>query len=385
VGVGVSISLAETALALLAARWLWRLAHGRARPGWPLVWPLAAFALTTALAAMLSARPGESLGEVQKLLLLGGIWVLRDAVPDARAARRALMLLLAVVGVVSVVGILQVTFCAELAAWTPLLGRITTKCHRAHAFYSIYMTLGGVLAVALLATLPGVMASRGRPLWTPAAWLVGLVGLAVTFVRGAWVGFAAGVLILAASIRRGRRLLLGGVVALSLGLLLLPGVRDRVRSIADPSDPTSSERVHMWRSGLAMARDHRLTGVGPRQVGRVYPDYAAPEVIHKHRRALHSTPIQILVERGVLGLAAWAAIFVAFFARVWPLARRLDAAGDPRHPIVSGAQAAVTGFLVAGLTEYNFGDSEVLLAVILVMSLPLAIESGAARSEIGAG
>jgi O-antigen ligase len=158
-----------------------------------------------------------------------------------------------------------------------------------------------------------------------------------------------------------------------------------VRSIVDPSDPTSSERVHMWRSGLAMARDHPLTGVGPRQVGKIYPRYAAPEVTHKHRRALHSTPIQLLVERGVVGLAAWAAIFAAFFAHAWPLARRLAADADPRHAIVTGAIAAVTGFLVAGLTEYNFGDSEVLMLVMLVMSLPLVIESEVARSDIGAG
>ena len=58
------------------------------------------------------------------------------------------------------------------------------------------------------------------------------------------------------TLRRGRGVLFGGLVALAVVLLLLPGVRARARSIVDPSDPTSSERWLMWRSGLAMARAH---------------------------------------------------------------------------------------------------------------------------------
>jgi O-antigen ligase len=234
--------------------------------------------------------------------------------------------------------------------------------------------MGGVLAVALLATLPILIERRGRPRWTPVPWQHRAVGQAVTNVRGAWVGFGAGVLALASTVRQGRRLLLGGLVILAVLLLLLPGVRARARSIMDPSDPTSSERLLMWRSGLAMARDHALGGVGPGQVKRVYPDYAAPQVVHKNRGHLHNTPLQILVERGVPGLLAWLWIFAAFFARTWPRARALVTAGDARHALVTGAVSAVAGFLVAGLTEYNFGDTEVLLVTTLVMSAALVVE-----------
>jgi O-antigen ligase len=374
VGLGVSITLAETALTLLAIRWLRRLVRGRARPGWPLLWPIAIFAIVTVATAVAAREPLQSLWNARNVLLLGSVWVLRDAWPDAMRARRDLLWLLAILAVISIVGVVQVAYCAELAAWTPVLGRVATKCHRAHAFYSIYMTMGGVLAVALLATAPVLIDLRGRPRWTPVAWLVSAVGLAVTYVRGAWLGFAAGVLALVSIVRQGRRLVLGGLVVLAVLLLLLPGVRARARSIVDPSDPTSSERLLMWRSGLAMARDHPVRGVGPGQVKRVYPEYAAPEVVHKHRGHLHNTPIQILVERGVAGLLAWAWIFAAFFARTWPLARVLGASGDWRHPLVSGAVSAVAGFLVAGLTEYNFGDTEVLLVTAFVMSAALVVE-----------
>jgi putative inorganic carbon (hco3(-)) transporter len=371
-GLAVSITLAEAAFIGLVLRWGWRLVHGRARRGWPLAWPLLAFTAATVLAALLSGKPGESLFNARKVLLLGSLWVLRDALPDTRAATRALMGLLAVLGVVSVVGIAQATFCAQLAAWVPVLGRVAKRCHRAHAFYSIYMTFAGVLNVVLLAALPELLRTRGRPRGMPIAWLLGLMAFALTYVRGAWLGFAAGAAALAGSLRPYRRVLIGGLVVVAILVALLPGVGRRAASITDPTDPTSGERVRMWRSGLQMARDHPLVGVGPAQVKRVYPNYAAPEVVNKSRGHLHNSPIQILVERGILGLAAWLWLFVAFFVYARDVGRRV-AADAQASALVAGAIAATVGFLVAGLFEYNFGDSEVLLVATFVMSLVLVV------------
>jgi O-antigen ligase len=334
---------------------------------------MAAFTLATVVTAALSARPADSLVASHDVLWLAGLWVLRDALGDVAAARRALLGLLAVLGIVAVIGIGQVTFCAELAAWAPTLGRVAVKCHRAHAFYSIYMTLAGVLSVVLLASLPELFRARGRPLWTSIAWALALVAFALTYVRGAWLGFAAGVAVLGAFLRHGRGVLFAGLVALAVVLLLLPGVRGRARTIADPRDPTSSERVLMWRSGLAMARDHLWTGVGPNQVKRVYPLYAAPEVTNKSRGHLHSSPIQMLVERGIFGLATWLWLFAAFFVHAGRASRRV--AGDAvAGALVTGAIASTAAFLVGGLFEHNFGDSEVLLTATFAMSLALVAD-----------
>jgi len=342
------------------------------------------FAAASVAAALLSARPLESLVSARTVVLLASVWVVRDAVRDAAEARRAMLALLGVLAVASVAGIAQVLGCAawpgtvarlaDAAPWLPLtpwLAKLGTKCHRARGFFSIYMTLAGVLNIALLAALPLVVAGRGRPRWAPVVWLVDLAGFALTYVRGAWLGFVAGVAVLGGSLRHGQRLLFGGLVALAVVLLLLPGVRTRVRSIADPRDPTSSERVLMWRSGVAMARDHLVTGVGPGQVKRVYPSYAAPEVFNKYRGHVHNTPLQILVERGIIGFVAWLSIFAAFFLHAARAARRLpeDAGG---HALVTGGIAAIAGFLVAGLFEHNFGDTEVLLAATFVMGVALS-------------
>jgi O-antigen ligase len=110
--------------------------------------------------------------------------------------------------------------------------------------------------------------------------------------------------------------------------------------------------------------------VGPGGVRREYEGYALPEAIKKRTSHVHSTPLQILVERGALGLAAWLWIWAAFIAKGIGLLRRLPADSARERALVMGSLAAVAGFLVAGLSEYNFGDSEVVLVAWALMALP---------------
>ena len=48
-----------------------------------------------------------------------------------------------------------------------------------------------------------------------------------------------------------------------------------------------------------------------------------PEAFKKRIGHVHNTPLQILVERGLIGLAAWLWIWVAFYARAGAILRRL--------------------------------------------------------------
>ena len=130
----------------------------------------------------------------------------------------------------------------------------------------------------------------------------------------------------------------------------------------------------MWRSGLAMWRQHPALGVGPGGVKREYERYALPEAVKKRTGHVHNTPLQILVERGVLGLAAWLWIWAAFFARGIGLLRRLPVDAARERALVAGSVAAIVGFLVAGLSEYNFGDSEVVMVAWALMALPWTAE-----------
>jgi len=382
-GLGLSITLAQVALALLTLRFAYRLLTGRARPNWPLAWPFGALIAATGLSTALSEHPLTSLAaSSDDVFLIATFYVLLDALRDTREVDRWAVPFFVLMAMLAIVGIVQVAACPWLEPLAPTLGRVARKCHRAHAFYSIYMTLAGVLSLVLLAALPRLLAGGGpRASWGFAAWIAGAAGLAATYVRGAWLGLLAGVALLLVLLPRRRLLVLGCLVGFGVLVLLVPDVRRRAESLLDPADPTARERWAMWASALAMARDHPLAGIGPGAMKREYPRYAAPEYRERSRSHVHNTPLQILVERGLLGLAAWAAIFVGFFWRAARILVRLSPAANHQRANVLGSIASIAGFLVGGMTEYNFGDSEVVLVAYALMALPFVVERASERNR----
>lgn len=388
-GLGVSITLAESALALLTLHLLWRLRDPaeRAAARWPLWPPVLVFSAVTILSALLSGDPAASLESAKGLLLVAALYVTADAVRTPAAAGRFLFGLALAATVAAVVGLLQVGVCP--GPGVPVAGPrwLYHRCDRAHGFFSIYMTLAGVLSLVLLAILPRLLPGVGGLRRFGAPWLVMLAGLVATYTRGAWIGFAAGVLTVAATVRRGRWLLVAGLLLLAGAALLAPReLRHRFLSMADPDEAGIRERVYMWRSGLAMWRERPVLGIGPGGVKREYPRYALPEAVKKRTGHVHNTPLQILVERGVLGLAAWLAIWAAFFTRCIAVLRRLPGEAVAERVLVVGSAAAIVAFLVGGLSEYNFGDSEVVMVAWCVMALPFACGRGStpAREDVAA-
>lgn len=373
-GLGLSITLSQTALALLTLLWLWGL-HApdvRAKAGWPLWKPVLAFSIVSVVSALASGHPLGALIASKDLVLVAALYVTADTLRGPADAHRFLSALLVVVSLAGLVGMIQTAACPGTAADYGAPAWLYHRCYRARGFFSIYMTLAGVLNLVLLATLPRLLSRGGvRERWLGLPWLVALGGLVTTYTRGAWLGFTAGAFVLLPRARRGGWLLLGGLVL--LGLVALAGpqhLRQRLLTMGDPDDLTVKERVYMWRSGAAMWSRHPLLGVGPGGVKREYRGYVLPDAIKKATGHLHNTPLQILVERGVLGLAAWLWIWVAFYAQTLRLWRRLAETAVLERAIVAGSLAAITGFLVAGLTEYNFGDSEVVMIAWAMMALP---------------
>lgn len=376
-GLGFSITLSETTLTLLSLLWLWRLRDGQDRrtAPWPLGAPMIAFTATTVLSALLSGHPWSSLRASKVTVLAVTLYVIADALPTTAAADRMLSGLAIVAAAAAVMGLFQVGLCPQPEPSQGLARWFFHRCDRARAAFSIYMTLAGVLNLAVLATIPRILPGQNFRGWSVPAWLLTVGGLAATLTRGAWIGFASGVLAFLPVTRRGRWLLVGGLVVLAVAALAGPRhLSQRFASMADPQDPTVREREYMWRSSFAMWSEHPWLGWGPGGVKREYERFAVPEAVKRRTGHVHNTPLQILVERGAIGFAAWLWLWAAFYARVIALLRRLPAAAVREWALVAGSLAAVTGFLVGGLAEYNFGDSEVVLVAWTVVALPFVVE-----------
>src|SRR4030095_15929210 len=209
-GLGLSITLSESALTLLTLLWLWRLRDpaGRAAARWPLWQPVLAFSAVTLVSALASGHPATALAASKGLLLVAVLYVTADALAGAEDGHRFLSALLVVVTVAAVVGLLQTAACPGPDPDYGWPSWLYHRCYRARGFFSIYMTLAGVLSLVLLACLPRLLPGAVAPRWTIAPWLVSLLGLLATYTRGAWVGFGTAVLSLLPITRKRRGTLL---------------------------------------------------------------------------------------------------------------------------------------------------------------------------------
>jgi O-antigen ligase len=157
-------------------------------------------------------------------------------------------------------------------------------------------------------------------------------------------------------------------VVAAIALFLAPeALSERMNSIGDMTDPTTRDRVAMLEAGVAMVQDRPWTGVGPDMVGRVYPDYRTASAVQASNPHLHNVPMQIAAERGVPALMIWTVFIASATAGLWGL-RRHPAA----RPLAAAGLSAMAAMLVAGTSEYNFGDSEFLMLFLVMLTIPFA-------------
>ncbi|AFZ51006.1 O-antigen ligase family protein [Dactylococcopsis salina] len=187
-----------------------------------------------------------------------------------------------------------------------------------------------------------------------------------------------------------KRRLIIGIISLILVSLIFLGTNPKVQrlftaettsnqsSIVDLSQANSiMTRLRMWQAGLNILQDRPLVGVGIGNMSRVYnlynPIEAGPRI--SNVQGLHSTPIQILGEMGIIGFTA-VTIFVGFVIRLWY--RLYCNLSQPRaRYLLYGIGGGLLAYGGSVLTEYqleNIGISGTLV-VILVLLLGLADEA----------
>ncbi len=324
-------------------------------------WPLAVYAVVTLLSTTASVNPAVSLVDSKQLVLFLIVPLVYRLARGQRAHTFASVII--TVGAASaLVGLFQYGFLHF-----DNLGR------RPQGALTHYMTYSGALMIVACVGAARLLFGNRDRIWPMLVLPAVLLALGLTFTRSAWVGVCLGMAVLLAL--RDRRLVAAVPIALAVAVVLAPpSITDRVYSIFDLQDPTNRDRLAMLKSGAAMVEDHPLTGVGPDQVKTVYAKYRVPESVQPLNVHLHNVPMQIAAERGLPALLVWI-WFVIAVAR--DLYRRLGSRSAATRSLAAGALAALAAMLGAGLFEYNFGDSEFLMLLLVVLTLPFAAE----RSE----
>ena len=361
------IALAGVLLTATLLCWFITLVQERKLPTAPAFFmPLVAYAGITLLSCAFSTDPLASLSDSRELLLFLIVPAVYQIVRSKREATTVIDVIVSVGAVSATVGIIQYA-----------VFHYDNLGQRPQGALTHYMTYSGLIMLVLCAAVARLMFGKKGRTW-PALVLPALaVALAVTFTRSAWIGAIAGVSVLLAL--KNLRLVAILPVGIILVLMLTPNdINQRMRSIFDLTDPTNRDRLAMVYTGTAMITDHPLTGVGPDMVERLYPTYRDPRSVNMINQHLHNVPLQIAAERGLPALGIWIWFLILLTSGLIKRARQPDL-----QPLASTGLATVAAMLLAGLFEYNFGDSEFLMLFLVLVTLPFAAQTGRGEHEHG--
>lgn len=375
------ISIAAMEILLATALLLWLLSYLAAvlRPSAfskpaPLRWPsyflpLGVFFLATLASLAMSPEPEVGRHAIQKVVLISMGLIATAFVSTEKRASKAYQLLLAVATVSAIIAIVQFVQAEATFLRTGSLDDDPTLLNRVTGPLGHWLTFSGVQLLVWCAAVPATVFLGRR--WIAAVVMSG-IAIILSNTRGAWLGAAAGFGFVAWALPR--RVIFATLLCLIVvGAAASPFIYRRIAMSLDMSLATNYSRAAYWSVGTRMIQDHPLFGVGPERIHDEFPRYYDDKELKTfYYGHLHNNFLQIAAERGLLALAAFLWFLVELYRS---LLRFLRNSEDFSRWAILGSLAALTGFVVAGITEYNFGDSEVLVLLLFLVSIPFGLSS----------
>lgn len=358
----VSISLIQVFLSLAFFSWLYLHIKQKNWPRFPsFFWPLLVYCLFSILSSLKSVNPKISMIDSRELLLFLVVPIIFAAISSEKSLEKAQYALLISAFVSTLYSVFTFFFLAEPG-------------DRIMGFMGHWMTQAGLLLLFCSFALSLFLLSKDKSkfLWA-CGFVLGSVALVLTLTRSSWIGLTFAATVILAFYKPKALVLIP--IAIGLFFLLSPQhIKKRALSIFSKRHYSNTQRIEYFHAGIKIIKERPIFGTGPCTVDMVFqnPKYGLSEVA-KRNVHLHSNIIQIGAERGIPALLAWLTFITWAAVALLKLMRRQEA---KYRPVTVGALAALTGMFVAGFFEYNFGDSEITVLFLTLITIPFALAKG---------
>lgn len=245
---------------------------------------------------------------------------------------------------------------------------------RSPGFFNSPQTFGNyiLLVLPIVFGLSFYGNTRGEKRWLQLSSLIILIAIIFSYARGVWLGLIVGTIFMA--ILRSRKLLLvviAGIIVGSMFLVFLPSSRFTRRVLETfKSKRPVGDRIYFWEGSLKIIRDYPITGLGWEGFRLVYPRYKPAEGRQLVSHA-HNNFVDVAIDSGLLGLGIFIWLLVTIYKVGFHIFKEL---GDGYFKgIAWGFLGSLTAFLIAGLSQYNFGDSEVVMLFYFLLGMVMVI------------
>lgn len=325
-------------------------------------WAFLFFILAYFLSTFFSSDIAQSLKHFKNLLLILALYLVAFNLRTVKQIRIAADTLVITATVMAFFGILM----TDIGDGKRVMGLQSTT-----------MTWGALSAIFTLITaslfLFGV---KNKKRWFYlGAFIIQLISMIFSYVRGSWIGFIAGIIVL--SLLKSKKIFFAGLILVVLVFLLAPPmIQHRILSITDLSVGSTQVRFTQWRNAIEIFKDHPITGVGWIDLLEVHREYAPPGADLSYQAYqighFHNNYVMFLVCFGVMGLIAGLFLVFQLFRTNVRILKSIPKDDYFLSALSLGVIAMLTAFWVNGLFDWTFGDAEPVTLLWAVVGLGIA-------------
>lgn len=335
--------------------------------------PVAVLMLFYLLGGINSVTPAESMKRaLLYICFMSMYFMVKSLLCSAKMLSRAISCCVISLGLVSLIGI------AEYFIGNPILDWIDTQAFsyirgRAVSVFENPNVLGEFLIMTIPVATAAVLSKKAdgvRSRFASAmAALLGCGCLALTWSRGAWLGFVTSMVFFA--LFASRKMFAAMIIASPLASLLVFAKGSSILGrFTNLSDSSTSYRVNIWRGSLDMIKENLISGIGTGEsaFSKIYPLHAigGAEVAYHS----HSLYLQFIVEMGIFALIAFLIFVVVLASRGFSFIRRYGNA--PEKLMCIALFTGLAAFLIQGTTDFVFYNYRIFLFFWMMTGLAVS-------------
>lgn len=198
--------------------------------------------------------------------------------------------------------------------------------------------------------------------------LICFLSVFLSFTRAAYLALGVSLVIVLAIVvmvrNNSNKTVIGVISALLFVVFLFSPAKDRFLDVFSREDGSNIERMQIFKNGLSIFKDNLLFGVGIGNAPLAYNE----NIDYRNPTNSHNTYLEIAIENGVFGLAAWCLLVFGTIIQLIKLAVRKQ--GEERFYVL-GLIGSLLFFTVHSFFEV-FLYSPINLSLVMII---LAINS----------
>lgn len=199
-----------------------------------------------------------------------------------------------------------------------------------------------------------------------------IIALSLTFTRAAQLALVVSAVSIVLANGNRKLIMILSAIILPLGLIGLFFLQEgRQVGFYDTNDNSVTYRQTVYREGFELWTSnprHFFLGVGMDSAKRYAADWQLFDNGKLPSGHFHSTPLQLLVERGLPALLLWLWGLWIYAKTLWLNRKSED---WQTRGIILGCFGGLVGFFTSSLVNYSLGDSEVSMVFYLLMGLSI--------------